>query len=136
MNIIHHIIGSISMIRTTRLSEQDILFLLVKNQLNRIGTFGAHFLCLFLSRVLIFVMIFFKKNLGAQLFAGKLYRVGRNAARMGCDLVHNCWTLERTILSETHHSFHCSNPLSQRCDSKQLVSQSHLHLSPQLLLIK
>ncbi|RZS17717.1 hypothetical protein BHM03_00049902 [Ensete ventricosum] len=60
----------------------------------------------------------------------KFHEVARDEARLGSKLVHHWGASAGAVLSEAHHIDHPKDPLSPGRDSKKLVSQGHLHLSP------
>ena len=59
------------------------------------------------STINVFINDLFRCNCDELFWAGKLNRVARDEAHMGCKLVHYWWALERTIFSEVDHSFDC-----------------------------
>lgn len=68
------------------------------------------------------------------IWAGEFERVGRDEALVGGELVHHRGSSARPLLGEADLIVDLKNALGQRCHPKELVSQSHLHLSPQFLL--
>ncbi|RZR99294.1 hypothetical protein BHM03_00028809 [Ensete ventricosum] len=66
--------------------------------------------------------------------AGKFRRVARDEAHMGSKLVYHWGASAGSLVSKAYYINHPKVLLSSGCDSQELVSQSHLHLSAQLTL--
>lgn len=67
--------------------------------------------------------------------AGKFQPVVADESCMGSNLVYYWGTLEGTILSEDSNTFNRKSSLCKGCNSKELVSKSNLHISPQFQLL-
>lgn len=60
--------------------------------------------------------------------------MGRDEAHMGSKLVYHWGASAGSLLGKAYHVNHPKDLLGSGCDSQELVSQSHLHLSAQLTL--
>lgn len=67
--------------------------------------------------------------------AGKFQPVVADESSMGSKLVHYWGTFKGTILGEDNHTFYRTSSICKGCYSKELVSQSYLHISAQFQLL-
>lgn len=63
-------------------------------------------------------------------FAVNFHWVEGNEACVGSKLVHNWWAPGGSFLCKADHTLHAEDSLGKRCDSKELVSQSNIPITP------